>query len=342
MLTSSRRPIAKKANTVVPSPHSNRRRQGRAPIDPTEHKPFSEKEYDFFEATLVALSDYQIIFAAAVCLHFGEIGKCNISMYHFNIGINLITIALANTLVTVVFLRNFWKTPISSLARIIIFGVLLFFQGQILWTLKDRADVQGTVESRPWKPRKNSLTLLPAVCFLDPDPLRRLIKQLKEPPEFFTAKTDLVGPVNADQRWQTELNIWCGLVGLYTLVVLYQLFSLLKASVRQCRMRKAQKGGSRYHQIAAKKPPSRGWMWSGVVICGIIYAACFFISIYRIIHVFHVREWVLFSGWMKDQENLGNPETNFASLGQVAALVTMAGFVIVGFDKLTWQAGDQG
>ena len=88
---------------------------------------------------------------------------------------------------------------------------------------------------------------------------------------------------------------------------------------------------------------SKPWLdVDGVGIFDLTYAACFVISIIRIIHVFHVRDWVLFSGWMKDQEQFGNPETNFASFGQVAALVTMAGFVIVGFDKLTWQAGDQG
>jgi hypothetical protein len=45
---------------------------------------------------------------------------------------------------------------------------------------------------------------------------------------------------------------------------------------------------------------------------------------------------------MKDQEHLGNPETHFASFEQVVALCTMAGFVIVGFDKLTWQPNSPG
>ena len=73
------------------------------------------------------------------------------------------------------------------------------------------------------------------------------------------------------------------------------------------------------------------------MLCAVTYLVCFYMSINRIFHIFHVRECVLFSGWVKDRGHIGNPETNLASLGQVAALVTMASFLIVGFDKLTWQ-----
>jgi hypothetical protein len=111
------------------------------------------------------------VFAAAVCLHFVVIGRCKNLMYHFNIGLHLVTIALANTVVSLVFLRNFWKIPSSSLARLVIFFVRLYFQGKILWTLANRAYTQGTVELRSWKLRKDSLILLPAICFLGPDPL---------------------------------------------------------------------------------------------------------------------------------------------------------------------------
>lgn len=44
------------------------------------------------------------------------------------------------------------------------------------------------------------------------------------------------------------------------------------------------------------------------------------------------------SGWMKDLKDLGNPETQLASYGQVAALCAMAGFVILMFDRMPWRA----
>lgn len=78
-------------------------------------------------------------------------------------------------------------------------------------------------------------------------------------------------------------------------------------------------------------------MWSGAVLCVGVYLVCFYISINRIFDIFRVRKWFLFSGWMKGCEQIGNVETNSASLGQIVALVTMVSFLIVGFDKLTWQ-----
>lgn len=63
--------------------------------------------YNLFEAALVAVSDYQFLFAATLCIHFAVLGKCDISIYHFNIGINLMIIALANALVGLMFLRDF-------------------------------------------------------------------------------------------------------------------------------------------------------------------------------------------------------------------------------------------
>ena len=81
---------------------------------------------------MVAMSDYQIVFAAAVILHFVLIGKCHLTMYHFNVGLNLMTIALANAMITLVFMKKFWKTPLSSISRLVVYGLLLFYQGKIL------------------------------------------------------------------------------------------------------------------------------------------------------------------------------------------------------------------
>lgn len=89
--------------------------------------------------------------------------------------------------------------------------------------LEDRAKIQGTVDSRPFKPRKHSLTLLPAVCFLEPDPLRRLIKQLSEPATLLAVKTQITGPLDKNQRWKPELDFWSVPVLFYGMAILYQI-----------------------------------------------------------------------------------------------------------------------
>jgi hypothetical protein len=66
---------------------------------------------------------------------------------------------------------------------------------------------------------------LPAVCFLEPDPLRRLIKQLSEPATLLAVKTQITGPLDKNQRWKPELDFWSVLVLFYGMAILYQIIS---------------------------------------------------------------------------------------------------------------------
>lgn len=149
---------------------------------------------------MFAMSDYQIVFAAAVILHFVLIGKCQLTMYHFNVGLNLMTIALTNAMIALLFRNKFWKTPLPSMSRLVVYGLLLFYQGKILWTINKLTTEQDMIEARPPKQRKESLSLLPAICFLDPDVLRNVRRQVYEPAESNTARTHVIGDITSKQR----------------------------------------------------------------------------------------------------------------------------------------------
>ncbi|KAF9695194.1 hypothetical protein EKO04_006760 [Ascochyta lentis] len=324
-----------KIKRYTPSPGGAKRRRQRqeariGAATPPDAQPKNELSYDILETILVAMADYQIIFGAALCVYFNVIGKCGVSMYHFNMGLNLLIVICGNTLLTLVIMRSFWAAPVSSLARLVAIGLLLFYQGKILWIQHARNQSFGMAEALPTTERNSSLILLQAACFLDPRALGNLTSQLYDDDATIkTARINVVGDLNHDGKKSVELYIWFFLVFCFAAVVVYQLAALLKA----CCRRKLKSG--EYAPVTKKH---RGCLHtSRLFLCTLTLLLSSVVCIWRIMYLYSLKGWVSESGWMKEDAYLGNEESGISSFGQAAALCTAIGFVFVAAERIEWK-----
>ncbi|PSN74541.1 hypothetical protein BS50DRAFT_615414 [Corynespora cassiicola Philippines] len=310
----------------TPSPHgearcrrSHRSRSAYITEESAPKETKNEQWYDLFESILMLTSDSQMVLGIALCINFALVGKCSISMYHFQMGVNILVITCANALLTLVLIRDYWRTPLSAVVRLTAFGMILYFLGEILRALHHREEEIGAAERLPPSDRMNSLILLGAACFLDPDPLKKLALISDQ-------QAQSVGRLTKDTIWSSERVLWLLIVGGSILAFLYRVGDLVRPFWKVRRDEHA-------YDIMEKKASSRWWPIFCFWVCAITWLLCIVTTVWQGNYLFSLREWVFNSGWMKSDEYLGNEEAHAATFGQLAALFAMTGMVIMAFDQ---------
>lgn len=245
-------------------------------------------------------------------------------MYHFIMGLDLIILTCANSLLVLVFTRHFWRTPFSSVGRAVACGVLLYYSGQILWLIQHRHKVYGTVEWSPPSDRINSLVLLQAACSLDSEPLRELVNMSNDP-AVNASRAEDIGPLEQGDGPLPEYIFWYILVGCFGVAMLLRVVNLYFR-------RKAD------NDLAVTTKSGMFWRWIRFIVCFLTLILCISTYIYLIIHLIGLRQWVFESGWLMNDAYLGNEEVAVSSFGQVSALCAMIDFALAGFDKIDWKA----
>ena len=117
-----------------------------------------------FRTFLLATSDTQMLFNFAYGLNFFLIQKCTISAYHYAIVIEIGLMSCASFVLTMAFVSEYWKAPITGVLRWIVILVIVSFLGVELNHQRTRTEYP---EYQPPFSRKDSAILLPASCFLD-------------------------------------------------------------------------------------------------------------------------------------------------------------------------------
>lgn len=239
-------------------------------------------------------------------------GKCTVSAYHYSTGINTILCACATIILSVIIVRDFWKSPCAAFLRLLISASLLAILGRILVYQYFRPVAP---EAIGWLPDKNNNTdssiFVPIACFLDPDlnPFRDLSD----------IRVEWLGG-RTQSKNQPEIY-------LYVLLVICFLLGHGAHLVR----RKVRYGKS----APSSDSPRKISKWSilyyffTLVTCSLVYLMCWG-------HNWFIRDFVDGSGWIAGGRTNENPERNVNSIGQLLPLVAIGWVVINGLDALRW------
>ena len=117
-----------------------------------------------FRTLLLATSDTQMLFNSAYGLDFYLLQRCIISAYHYAIGIQIGLISCASFVLTMAFVSEYWKAPITGVLRRSAILVIAAFLNLELNGQRTRIE---NPEYLPPLSRKDSAILLLSSCFSD-------------------------------------------------------------------------------------------------------------------------------------------------------------------------------
>ncbi|SPO00987.1 uncharacterized protein DNG_03736 [Cephalotrichum gorgonifer] len=149
-------------------------------FDPTEERsPSWTRLYSVLSNLIIANADTQLFIALAYGINFALSSKCNLSVYHYKVGLNMVLLALASSNLSILMVRSYWQRAwIAASMRVIVMVVILAFLGRMIayqFTRTSRPEDMLYSKLRDSN-RTDSSILLPMSCFLDPDldPLQAL------------------------------------------------------------------------------------------------------------------------------------------------------------------------
>lgn len=310
--------------------HAPRPPRRRGPRYHAPNKEFQPGEYrrtisqticDWLEAILLATADSQIILAIALGVNFLFVGKCQFTMYHFQMGLTILEIACVNAVLAFTLLRHYWKAPLAAIIRLCGLGTVLYFLGVTLQILKVRS---YAAERLPPDSRLDSLILLKAACFLDKD-FKRLVFDNLTPKDF-----EAVGQLQYKGRRNPEWIIWFILTSFTCIVFVFRiLFAIGGAVAGEGSSLRRKLGAARDGAFKAK---------TRLVYCSLTWIACLVITCFQAYYAFKLRDWAHDSGWMKGKtDSLANEERNVYGFGQLAALFAMGGLLTASLDRMEFR-----
>lgn len=220
-----------------------------------------------------------------------------------------------STLVTVLFLPDFFKGnrlgPISGIVRPVAM-LAVFILGAIF--LLSMQVVENARYPPQWPPAdaKHSMLLLPAACYLDPDP---------KPYSYLDANATAYlgeGELARSKRQQVPFALGCALAVLFVFGFFGQfLFYILNA-----------RGDSsqRYNSSPKASNPRKTLV---TLIWTLSWITCLGIASYSAHYIIYIRRWVDRSGWLAHDERGRNPKNGIYGVGQLLPLIQL---VAVFFD----------
>ncbi len=106
-----------------------------------------------------------MVFTVAYGLNFASDGVCSASVYHYYVFVNVVLMSCASSILAIIVLPNYWKTPMSAVVRLAATAAVFFFALQLV--IKQQQGLNHLPEKYPDNNSQDSFLLLPAMCFLD-------------------------------------------------------------------------------------------------------------------------------------------------------------------------------
>ncbi|KAI1370314.1 hypothetical protein F4677DRAFT_438794 [Hypoxylon crocopeplum] len=272
--------------------------------------------YDYFEAAMLAISDSQLLLAAAQCINFGLTGKCTTSQYHYEIGKYLVMLACFSVLITMVLARNFCKAPLAAFIRL---GSLIALVGMLGYMIQLPQQFSMTAETMPPTSRKDSLILLSASCFLDPDLSGDVFRGLNG------SRLAAVGCANTN-TWTADRILYYPLVAFTCAAVIFQIAQVIHNinhrhdDNKECFPGRPEQKPLRWLLLAY-------WVLPWVSALGTL--PLFWTS------TDGLKNWVAESGWL-DLPGGHNAENIVQGFGQIAPIAAVVAVIIATCEQWTW------
>lgn len=88
------------------------------------------------------LSDSQLLLGITQCINFDLTRKCTTSRYHYEVGSYLVLLACYSSLLSITFLRNFVKAPLTAFIRLVSLVALIVLVSYVTFISRryDRTD----------------------------------------------------------------------------------------------------------------------------------------------------------------------------------------------------------
>lgn len=251
---------------------------------------------------IISTADAQILTSMAYGINFAEEGKCTLSAYHYSVGVHYVLSSLAIATLSMVMVRDYWKTPVSAALRIAATLLVFIVLGRMLTYQYLRKVAPEYMYTYRANASDGSALFLPIACFLEPD-LNPFVNLTR------TEKATVGGQSNP--KTTPEYYLYSFLCICYSLAVIAQFV----------RWMKSRRQRSKTVQPRARDCIITYWLF-GLIVPTFVYGWSWG-------HNYIIRTWVYSSGWM----GAGNEEQDVNGLGQVIALALLAGVVIQVMDK---------
>lgn len=262
--------------------------------------------FTFLGQLLIANADTQLFIALAYGINFVVSSKCTLSAYHYEVGLNMVLLALASTNLSTLMLRDYWaRAKIAATLRTLVIIVIYIFLGRMIaYQFMRESTPEEVWLAKLANSNPDSSILLPASCFLDPDldPLRGLTD----------AQMDRVGGNPGSDTVTPE-------------VIMYAFLALCFVLAHAAHVMRALRG---HRDPKRGRPAFVGLVvilyWTFCLgISAFVYAWCYG-------NVWVLRMWVHQSGWMEDD---AEAERDVRGIGQLVPVVAMCFAVVWAFDR---------
>jgi hypothetical protein len=277
----------------------------------------SNKIHSVVDDFILSCADTQLLLILAVGGSFYSTTQCNISLYHYYVAVHMVLLGLTTSILAFILVRSPYKSFLSALARIVIFGISI---GTLIRSTKmtesDFTDVPAVQSKLPNKGQWDSLIIAPAYCILENsvNPFFNLTESQQD----HLTHTGLTRDVKKQ----------CIALLAASVITLIATSSELVVNYRRGVERSPQQPGTR-HTPSAVHEMGTSWFAVFRVIKAVIWIISVVLIIMNWITIITLRRWVDKSKWL-DSEG-GNPEKDVRGVGQLAPLVALgvAGFTFL-------------
>ena len=239
---------------------------------------------------LIAVADSLLVITVSFGISFAVQGRCTVTAYHYNAGIDLILLSCASQVLSIVVVRDYWSTKTASAVRTLFSCFIFAVLGRFLYYQFQRPKAPEYM-TRFVSERTDSALLMPMACFLDPDldPFKGLSP----------LRVDNVGGF----RKSSESPEW----PFYIILIVCFALGQIAHGVRG--LRGSHKRPAARHSRCFGFMVGAYWVLS-ILSCSIIYIWCW-------IHMWTLRDWANNSGWLTDRG-----EVYLGSMGQIIPIAT--------------------
>ncbi|KAM5346441.1 hypothetical protein ACJ41O_009446 [Fusarium nematophilum] len=285
----------------------------------SDRNTLSETRYDMLEAIMLCIPDSQILLSLSLALSFASRSKCTMSQYHMNIVIHLSLIACTNFCLAFTLVRNFWRSPVAGVLRLICFtGVLVFLMVVFIWQRR----TGWTTESDPPSSRKDSLIILSAICFMQRHHMDGMMG-------LSSSEHDVIGRLTSTSNpfAERDLRAFLLIFVMFLITLGIRFYQYLRFRTNGPPRGPSNEQDAGFRGIPVKTWIIMAWWIFTWLVCGYIY-------IFATVRIFGFRSWVSDSGWMEPDEFSSNPENDVRGFGQTTPLVATAAIILAAMDTL--------
>jgi hypothetical protein len=273
--------------------------------------------YDILEATMLCISDGQILLSLAFSMSFmATDNRCTTSQYHFKVGLNLWLNATTSAVLSFAMVRHYFRSFLSGIFRLVaLIGSLIFSLGLPLML---QVNSGFASEITPSDHRGSSQIFLNALCFMDPS-FRRVVVDDQ------INNQAVIGNCLTHPELSQEFVSWAVTCIIWAIIMLGRFGRRATRPFRE-------------ETDPSPDPDSKSravlmfWLFLMLVWC---FAVGVFS--YRTFWILNLRRWVASSPWIEDP----SAETHVRTFGQFAALFSMASILLAALDQNVSRTEDE-